>query len=59
MSEIKRLLERQARWQKGRKALSWPEKIRMAKQMQALAVCWRSIASKNAIAAQKSKEVQT
>lgn len=30
MSDIHRLLERQARWQKARKALSWPEKIRMA-----------------------------
>lgn len=30
MSDIEQLLERQARWQKSRKSLSWPEKIRMA-----------------------------
>ena len=30
MSDIQRLLERQAEWQKRRKSLSWPEKIRMA-----------------------------
>jgi hypothetical protein len=30
MREVQKLLERQARWQKGRAALSWPEKIRMA-----------------------------
>ena len=27
------MLERQAQWQKGRKALSWPEKIRMAERI--------------------------
>jgi hypothetical protein len=30
MSDIQKLLERQAEWQKSRKSLSWPEKIRMA-----------------------------
>jgi len=30
MRDIQKLLERQARWQKERAALSWPEKIRMA-----------------------------
>jgi hypothetical protein len=33
MSEIQALLERQARWQRSRKALSWPEKIRMAERV--------------------------
>ncbi len=33
MSEIQELLERQARWQKTRQALSWPEKIRMAESV--------------------------
>ena len=33
MSEIQALLERQARWQKTRKSLSWPEKIRMAERI--------------------------
>jgi hypothetical protein len=30
MSDVLKLLERQAKWQKSRAALSWPEKIRMA-----------------------------
>ena len=30
MNEVQALLEKQARWQKSRQALSWPEKIRMA-----------------------------
>jgi hypothetical protein len=29
MREIQDLLKRQAEWQKGRRQLSWPEKIRM------------------------------
>ena len=33
MSEIQQLLERQARWQKTRQALSWPEKILMAERI--------------------------
>jgi hypothetical protein len=30
MTDTRRLLERQAEWQKQRTALTWPEKIRMA-----------------------------
>lgn len=30
MDDVKKLLERQAVWQKGRKSLPWPEKIRIA-----------------------------
>jgi len=33
MNESLALLERQARWQKTRRALSWPEKIRMAEMV--------------------------
>jgi hypothetical protein len=33
MSDIQQLLERQARWQKARRTLSWPEKIRMAERI--------------------------
>ena len=33
MSDIQEMLERQAQWQKGRKALTWPEKIRMAERV--------------------------
>jgi len=28
-NDVKKLLERQAAWQKGRKSIPWPEKIRM------------------------------
>ena len=30
MDDVKKLLERQALWQKSRKSLPWPEKIRIA-----------------------------
>lgn len=30
MDDVKELLERQALWQKSRKSLPWPEKIRIA-----------------------------
>jgi len=30
MDDVMKLLERQAAWQKGRKSLPWPEKIRIA-----------------------------
>ena len=30
MLDVRQLLERQAAWQKSRKSLTWPEKIRMA-----------------------------
>ena len=33
MSDSQQLLERQARWQKTRQALSWPEKIQMAERV--------------------------
>lgn len=33
MDDAKRLLERQAAWQRSRKSLSWPEKIKMAEMM--------------------------
>ena len=33
MNDIEQMLERQARWQKSRQALSWPEKIRMAERI--------------------------
>jgi len=35
MNDIERLLKRQAEWQKERKTLSWPEKIRMAESIRA------------------------
>ncbi len=33
MSDVTPLLERQARWQRTRQALTWPEKVRMAEQV--------------------------
>ena len=33
MSDVEELLERQARWQRTRQALTWPEKVRMAEQV--------------------------
>jgi hypothetical protein len=41
MTDIKSLLERQARWQKARKDLTWPEKVRMAEQIRSSAAQWR------------------
>lgn len=29
MSDVEKLLERQARWQESRRLLSWPEKLRL------------------------------
>jgi hypothetical protein len=42
MTEIEMLLERQARWQRRRKDLSWPEKIRMAEQIRSSTERWRA-----------------
>ncbi len=58
MTEIEQMLARQVRWQKSRKALSWPEKIRMAEQIRASVAQWRSPAGYNAAAARKSKSVR-
>jgi hypothetical protein len=30
MTDMRKLFERQAAWQKGRRVLTWPEKVRMA-----------------------------
>jgi len=45
MSDVQRLLERRAQWQKARKALSWPEKIRMAETIRESAIRLRATAS--------------
>ncbi len=58
MSEIKQLLEKKARWQKSRKALSWPEKIRMAEQVRASAEQLRSMGGKKKAGTRKSKDVR-
>jgi hypothetical protein len=33
MTDLEHMLERQAQWQKSRKSLTWPEKIRMAERV--------------------------
>ncbi len=33
MTDVRQLLDRQAEWQKARRGLSWPEKIRMAEAL--------------------------
>lgn len=38
MSDAEQLLERQAAWQKRRKFLSWPEKIRLVERIRASVV---------------------
>ena len=56
MSEIEGLLEKQARQQKNRKALPWPEKIRMAERARPSAGLWRGMAGKKAFGARESKD---
>ena len=41
MTEVERLLQRQAAWQKSREGLPWPEKIRIAEQMRDSLKQWR------------------
>ena len=41
MTEVERLLQRQAAWQKSRTQLTWPEKIRIAEQMRDSLKQWR------------------
>jgi len=45
MDEVQQLLARQARWQKARKGLSWPEKVRMAAMVRESTRQWRERAS--------------
>ena len=33
MTDLEDMLKRQAQWQKSRKSLTWPEKIRMAERV--------------------------
>ena len=56
MSEIEGLLAKQARRQKNRKALPWPEKIRMAEQVRPSAWLWRGMAGKKAAGTRESKD---
>jgi hypothetical protein len=42
MTEAKKLLQRQSRWQRSRKALSWPEKVRIAERLRPSIELWRA-----------------
>ena len=46
MNDVRSLLERQARWQRVRRALPWPEKIRMAEMIRESASHLRAKASR-------------
>jgi len=46
--EIERWLEKQARWQQSRRALPWPEKIRLAEKIRESIGRWSQSANKNA-----------
>jgi len=46
MTDIRRLFERQAEWQKTRGSLSWPEKIRMAEAMRETLRQFRGMSSR-------------
>jgi hypothetical protein len=47
VSEVRLLLERQARWQADRRNLPWPEKIRMVEQIRDAIERLRSTASQD------------
>ena len=53
MSDTRKLLERQAAWQKGRAALTWPEKIRMAEAVRDSASQLRRARSPMTVASKK------
>jgi hypothetical protein len=42
MNETERLLRRQAEWQRDRRSLTWPEKIRQAEQLRATLEAFRA-----------------
>jgi hypothetical protein len=55
MTDSRKLLQRQAGWQKRRKALSWAEKIRMAERVRDDAAKLRSTGSKNTTRKSKNR----
>jgi hypothetical protein len=42
MTETERLLQRQAQWQRERRLLSWPEKIRQAERLRSTVVAFQA-----------------
>jgi hypothetical protein len=59
MSEVLKLLEKQARWQKSRKDLSWAEKVRMAERVRADAIRWLLSARKPSLPTRRSASDRT
>jgi hypothetical protein len=55
MTDSRKLLQRQAAWQKRRKAFSWAEKIRMAERVRDDAAKLRSTGSKSATRKSKNR----
>jgi len=55
MSEIVRLLQKQAQWQRSRKDLSWPEKIRLVEKIRDSAARWRRTDGTRAAAVRQSE----
>ena len=47
MTDAKKLLEKQARWQRSRKKLSWEEKIRIAEAVREDVAKWRAASAKH------------
>lgn len=45
MNDVQEMFERQARWQKARKDLSWAEKVRMVERVREATRQWRAKAS--------------
>ncbi len=43
MDDVRQLLERQATWQRERRLLSWPEKVRMAEAMRETAAAFAAL----------------
>ena len=57
-SQILELLERQSRWQKSRKDLTWEEKVRMIEQVRAEVARWLPAYRKNHGADDKPAKAQ-
>lgn len=59
MTDTRQLLERQAAWQKGRAALTWHEKVRMAEGVREWAAKFRRSRSAKTAGASASRDPET
>lgn len=48
-SDMEKWLEKQAHWQQGRRALSWPEKVHLAEQIRESIGKWGRSATKKTV----------